>query len=198
MARATSVSLRVARDYGYEGQAVLLQNVQAPDRLGSAPAQLSVEAQWLACQDICIPEHSVAQVTLRQDPLAARPRPPHRQRSLSLPLSACQSPPRGRASLAVDAASVVLRVHGIVRQLPSVAQAQFLPLTWARSTTPPNRESYGRGADLLLTLKRGDLRSSPIGTLDGILVLGPGSGKLQGQGYVLHAFASDAGEPLAR
>src|ERR1700722_18697385 len=34
--------------YGYEGEATLLQNVQAPDRLGSAPAQLSVEAQWVA------------------------------------------------------------------------------------------------------------------------------------------------------
>jgi DsbC/DsbD-like thiol-disulfide interchange protein len=61
--------------YGYEGKAVLLQNVQAPDRLGSKSVQLSVEAQWLACQDICIPEHGVAHVTVRQEPLAARPRP---------------------------------------------------------------------------------------------------------------------------
>jgi len=184
--------------YGYEGQAVLLQNVQAPDRLGSAPAQLSVEAQWLACQDICIPEHSVAQVTLRQDPLAARPTPAASPALFVAAAERLPKPSPWRASLAVDAASVVLRVHGIVRQLPSVAQAQFLPLTWGEIDNAAKQRVVRRGADLLLTLKRGDLRSSPIGTLDGILVLGPGSGKLQGQGYVLHAFASDAGEPLAR
>ena len=184
--------------YGYEGEAVLLQDVRAPDRLGSAPAQLSVEAQWLACQDICIPEHAVAQVTLRQDPLAARPAP---AASPALFIAAAERLPKPspwRASLAVDAAKLVLTVHGIVRQLPSVAQARFLPLTWGEIDNAANQSAVRRGPDLLLTLKRGDLRTSPIGTLDGILVLGTGSGKLQGQGYVLHALAGDARAPLAR
>src|ERR1700722_3030580 len=101
--------------YGYEGEAILLQNVQAPDRLGSAPAQLSVEAQWLACQDICIPEHGIAHVMLRQEPLAAPPGPAP---TPALFAAAAQRLPKSspwRASLASDAASVTLTVHGIAR-----------------------------------------------------------------------------------
>jgi DsbC/DsbD-like thiol-disulfide interchange protein len=184
--------------YGYEGKAVLLQNVQAPDRLGSKPVQLSVEAQWLACQDICIPEHGVAQVTVRQEPLAVRRAP---AASPALFIAAAERLPKPspwRASLAIDATSAVLTIHGIVRQLPLVAEAQFLPLTWGEIDNAAPQRSVRAGADLVLTLKRGDLRSSPIGKLDGILVLGPGGGPLQGQGYLLHALASDARAPPVR
>jgi len=184
--------------YGYEGEAVLLQSVRAPDRLGSEPVQLSVEAQWLACQDICIPEHAVAQVAVRQEPLAALPAP---AASPALFTTAAERLPKRSpwpASLAIDTTSVVLTVHGIGRQFPSVAQAQFLPLTWGEIDNAAPQRSVRAGADLLLTLKRGDLRSAPIGKLDGILLLDPGSGPLQGQGYYLHALASDAGAPLVR
>ena len=184
--------------YGYEGEAVLLQEVRAPDRLGSAPAQLSVEAQWLACQDICIPEHGVAHVTLRQEPLAVRPRPAASPALFAAAARHLPMPSPWRASLASDAASVTLTVHGIARHLPQIAQAQFLPLTWGEIDNAAQQRVVRRGADLLLTLKRGDLRSSSIATLDGILVLGPGSGELRGQGYLVHALTSDAGAPLAR
>jgi DsbC/DsbD-like thiol-disulfide interchange protein len=184
--------------YGYEGEAVLLQNVQAPLRFGSASAQLSVEAQWLVCQDVCIPEHGVAHVTLHQEPLASRPAAAASPALFAAAATRLPKPSPWRASLAVDATSVVLRVHGIVRELPSVAQAQFLPLTWGEIDNAAKQRAVRRGADLLLSLKRGDLRSSPIGTLDGILVLGPGSGPLQGQGYLVHALASAAGAPRVR
>jgi DsbC/DsbD-like thiol-disulfide interchange protein len=184
--------------YGYEGKAVLLQNVLAPDRLGAAPVELSVEAQWLACQDICIPEHGVAHVTVRQEPLAARPAPAASPALFAAAVERLPKPSPWRASLAVNATNVVLTVHGIARQLPSVAAVQFLPLTWGEIDNAASQRSVRAGADLLLTLKRGDLRSSPIGKLDGILVLGPGGGALQGQGYLLHALARDAGAPLMR
>jgi hypothetical protein len=85
-----------------------------------------------------------------------------------------------------------------VRELPSVAEAQFLPLTWGEIDNAAPQRSVRAGADLVLTLKRGDLRSAPIGKLDGILVLGPGSGPLQGQGYLLHAPLGDSGAPPVR
>jgi thiol:disulfide interchange protein DsbD len=184
--------------YGYEGETVLLQNVQAPDRLGSAPVQLLVEAQWLACRDICIPEHGVAHVTVRQGPLAARPVPAPSPPLFTAAAERLPKPSPWNASLAVDATNVVLTVHGIERQLPVVAQARFLPLTWGEIDNAAPQRGVRAGADLLLTLKRGDLRSSPMAKLDGVLVLGPGSGEMQRQGYLLHALASDAGAPLAR
>lgn len=184
--------------YGYEGETVLLQNVQAPQRLGSAPVQLSVEAQWLACRDICIPEHAVANVTVRQGPLAVRPAAAPSPTLFTEAAERLPKPSPWNASLAVDATNVVLTVHGIVRQMPAVVQARFLPLTWGEIDNAAPQRSVRAGADLLLTLKRGDLRSSRMAKLDGVLVLGAGSGQLQGRGYLLHALASDAGAPPAR
>jgi len=184
--------------YGYEGEVVLLQKVHSPDRLSSLPARLSVEAQWLACQDICIPEHGVAQVTVRQEPNAAHhaPSPP-----TALFAAAGERLPRPSpwsTSLAVGAASVILTVHGIARELPSAAQMQFLPLTWGEIDNAAKQITARSGADLLLTLARGDLRSSPLGGLDGVLVLGAGSGQLQGQGFLVHALAKESDAPRAR
>jgi DsbC/DsbD-like thiol-disulfide interchange protein len=184
--------------YGYEGKAVLLQDVQAPDRLGAAPVQLSVEAQWLACQDVCIPEHGVAHVTVRQEPLAAHPVPTVPPAFFVAAAERLPKPSPWPASLAVNATDIVLRVGGIVRQLSSVAEVQFLPLTWGEIDNAAPQHSRRAGADLILTLKRGDLRSSPIEKLDGVLVLGLGGGALQGQGYLLHALAGDASAPPVR
>jgi thiol:disulfide interchange protein DsbD len=184
--------------YGYEGEVVLLQKVHSPDRLSSLPARLSVEAQWLACQDICIPEHGVAQVTVRQEPNAAHhaPSPP-----TALFAAAGERLPRPSpwsTSLAVGGASVILTVHGIARELPSAAQMQFLPLTWGEIDNAAKQITARSGADLRLTLARGDLRSSPLGGLDGVLVLGAGSGPLQGQGFLVHALAKDSDALRAR
>lgn len=184
--------------YGYEGKTVLLQNVQAPERLGSAPVELSVEAQWLACRDICIPEHAVAHVTVRQESLAVRAAAAPSPTLFTAAAERLPKPSPWNATLAVDATNVVLTVHGIVRRLPAEAQARFLPLTWGDIDNAAPQRSARAGADLLLTLKRGDLRSSRMAKLDGVLVLGAGSGQLQGQGYLLHALASDTGAPLAR
>jgi DsbC/DsbD-like thiol-disulfide interchange protein len=184
--------------YGYEGEVALVQTVHAPGSLASTPAKLSVEAQWLACQDICIPEHGVAQVTIRQESTAA-----HAPASAlpALFTAAGARLPKASpwdASLAVGPASVVLTVHGIAPQLPSTAQVQFLPLSWGEIDNAARQKMTRSGADLLLTLARGDLRASALARLDGVLVLGPGSGQLQGRGFLLHALASGTDAPHAR
>jgi thiol:disulfide interchange protein DsbD len=178
--------------YGYEGEVVLLQNVHAPTSLASAPANLSVEAQWLACQDICIPEKGVAQVTLRQEPLTPHHAPVAPAALFAKAVERLPKPSPWGTSLSVASASVVLTVHGIARGLPSSAKAQFLPLTWGQIDNAAPQKSTRSGEDLILTLARGDLRSSALEGLDGVLVLGHGAGAFQGQGFLLHAVASGA------
>jgi hypothetical protein len=75
---------------------------------------------------------------------------------------------------------------------------QFLPLTWGEIDNAAKQITARSGADLRLTLARGDLRSSPLGGLDGVLVLGAGSGRLEGQGFLVHALAKDSDAPRAR
>jgi len=184
--------------YGYEGETVLLQTVHAPTRLSSSPAILSVEAQWLACQDICIPEHAVAQVTLRQDSSASHPAPSASMARIAAASERLPRPSPWTTSLAVAGAHVVLTVNGIARTLPAAARVQFLPLNWGEIDNAATQRTARAGADLLLTLERGDLRSSALEKIDGLLILGPGSGELQGRGFLLHAHASDTGAPSAR
>jgi DsbC/DsbD-like thiol-disulfide interchange protein len=184
--------------YGYEGEVTLVQSVHAPDSLTSVPAYLSVEAQWLACQDICIPEHGVAQVTIRQQPTAAQAAPSASTALFTAAGARLPKPSPWDASLAVGPTSVVLTVHGIAPHLPPSAQVQFLPLTWGEIDNAARQKMARSGDDLLLTLMRGDLRSSPLAKLDGVLAVGPGSGQLEGQGFLLHALASGTGAPLAK
>jgi len=178
--------------YGYEGEVALVQSVHAPGNLASTPAKLSVEAQWLACQDICIPEHAVAQVTIGQESAAAHATPSASPALFTAAGARLPKPSPWGASLAVGSTSVVLTVHGIAPQLPPAAQVQFLPLSWGEIDNAAKQKTARSGADLLLTLARGDLRASPLAGLDGVLVLGPGSGPLQGEGFRLHALASGA------
>jgi hypothetical protein len=77
-----------------------------------------------------------------------------------------------------------------MHDLPSTASVQFLPLTWGEIDNAAKQRSARSGADLRLTLARGDLRSSALQGLDGLLVLGAGSGRFQGQGFLLHAVAN--------
>jgi DsbC/DsbD-like thiol-disulfide interchange protein len=160
--------------------------------------KLSVEAQWLACQDICIPEHALAQVTLPQDSSASHPAPSASMARFTAASERLPRPSPWATSLAVAGAHVVLTVHGIARALPAAAKVQFLPLNWGEIDNAATQRTARSGADLLLTLERGDLRSSPLEKIDGLLVLGPGSAELQGQGFLLHALANDTGAPSAR
>jgi thiol:disulfide interchange protein DsbD len=184
--------------YGYEGEVALVQSVHAPGSLAPVPANLSVEAQWLACQDICIPEHGVAQVTVRQEPAAAHAAPSASTALFTAAGARLPKPSPWDASLAVGPTSVVLTVHGIAPHLPSSAQVQFLPLTWGEIDNAARQKMARSGDDLLLTLTRGDLRSSPLAKLDGVLTVGPGSGHLQGQGFIMHALASSTAAPRAK
>jgi DsbC/DsbD-like thiol-disulfide interchange protein len=52
-------------DYGYEGDTLLLTEVQsAPDLKPGSQAHIEAHAQWLMCHDVCIPASQDLQVTL--------------------------------------------------------------------------------------------------------------------------------------
>lgn len=54
----------ILMNFGYEDQAVFLTEVIAPEQIGAYFATISVEANWLVCKDICIPEHQKLELTL--------------------------------------------------------------------------------------------------------------------------------------
>jgi thiol:disulfide interchange protein DsbD len=178
--------------YGYEGAVTLLQDVRAPAALASIPAMLSVEAHWLVCQDICIPGQARAQVMVRQQATLTGQAA---SGSTLLFNTARERLPRASpwsSSLAVGPSNVVLTLHGLGRDLPSTSGMHFLPLTWGEIDNAAEQKMQRSGVDVLLTLTRGDLRAAPLERLAGVLVLAPGNGPMQGQGFLVDAIKSGA------
>jgi DsbC/DsbD-like thiol-disulfide interchange protein len=176
--------------YGYEGTVALLQDVHTPASAAAKPATLSVEAHWLECQDICIPGQARAQVSVRQTgaPLAATASP-----AKALFQHTREQLPKAspwRSSLAVSAKKVVVTLYGLAHDLPAGSDLHFLPLTWGQIDNAAAQRVQRSGADISLTLMRGDLRAAPLDRLAGVLILRPGDGRSQAQGFQLEATTS--------
>jgi thiol:disulfide interchange protein DsbD len=184
--------------YGYEGQAVLLQTVHAPTTVSAMPVRLSVEAQWLACRDICIPEHGAAQITLSQEPASATPPTAAAPAIFAEGSEHLPQPSPWPASLRVDKSTVELRVRGLAHEVPAGAKIEFLPLNWGEIDNAAAQRTMRSGADLILTLARGDLRSRPLAQLNGVLVVIEGHGTSRERGFFLQARTSSATDKRAQ
>src|SRR5215475_3600006 len=58
--------------YGYENEALLMQEITPPSKLDESPVKLSTEASWLVCEKICIPGGATLQLDL---PVASTSQP---------------------------------------------------------------------------------------------------------------------------
>jgi DsbC/DsbD-like thiol-disulfide interchange protein len=177
--------------YGYEGRAVLLQSVHAPVSLPAGPAKLSVDVQWLACSNICIPEHGAAEIILNQTPSSSAP-----STTTALFTESTGRLPRPApwpASLRVDPTNIEVRVRAAAHDLPADAKIEFVPLAWGAINSAAAQRVTRAGPDLVLTLVRGDLRAQPLSQLNGLLIVSDAHGSSRPQGFFLQARASDSG-----
>ncbi|MCZ8234413.1 MAG: protein-disulfide reductase DsbD family protein [Inhella sp.] len=51
-------------NYGFEGKLLLPVAVSLPDPLPAGPLKIDLQAQWLVCKDVCIPEEGQFSITL--------------------------------------------------------------------------------------------------------------------------------------
>src|SRR5215471_6618098 len=58
--------------YGYENEVLLIQEITPPSKLNDSSAKLSIEANWLVCEKICIPGSATLQLDL---PVASTSQP---------------------------------------------------------------------------------------------------------------------------
>ncbi|HMJ98089.1 MAG TPA: protein-disulfide reductase DsbD domain-containing protein [Reyranella sp.] len=81
-------------NYGFQNEAMLLVRITPPADLGGASLKLAAEANWLVCEDVCIPEDGKFE--------------------LSLPIAAAATPaaPATRAIFDKARQSVPAEVHG--------------------------------------------------------------------------------------
>jgi DsbC/DsbD-like thiol-disulfide interchange protein len=182
--------------YGYEERTVLLQTVHAPVSLPAGPATLSVDAQWLVCSNICIPERGTAQIILNQKSGA-----PAASATTTLFADSTERLPRPSpwpASLRVDPKNLEVRIRGLAHDLPADAKIEFVPLTWGEINSAAAQRMQRSGADLILTLARGDLRAQTLVQLSGLIVVTETRGPNRPRGFLVRANASDSANARTR
>jgi DsbC/DsbD-like thiol-disulfide interchange protein len=156
-------------DYGYQDDVVLLVPVQVAAGLKNGDqAQIGLQARWLICSDVCIPDHAQLHLSL---PLASGPAQGPTQspvlnnakKRLPRPL-----PASWKAWATAEKDDFVL---SIVAGKP-ISSAEFFPLTAeeVENAAPQPVQTNREGAKI--TLKKSDQILKPIRVLKGLLVLG--------------------------
>ena len=154
-------------DYGYEGDVVLLVPVRAPrDLKAGNKADIGLQAKWLICREICIPDHADLHLTL---PVVneAKDQASIEQAKKHLPK------PWPRSWKAMVTSRKDDFVLSVVRGNP-IREAEFYPLVAEQieNAAAQSVETIAQGARI--TLKKSDQLLKPIAVLKGLLVLGPG------------------------
>jgi thiol:disulfide interchange protein DsbD len=152
--------------YGYEGSVLLPVTVTVPSKLDpGANVTLSGHANWLVCEQICVPEESDVSLTL---PVSAGPAAPSPRWAPDFAATRAQIPVPSPfpATATSDGKSIRLKVAtGDSRKLGDIA---FLPLDTGAIDNMATQRAETDRAGLSLTLARPD-KASALKTLDGVL-----------------------------
>jgi thiol:disulfide interchange protein DsbD len=158
-------------DYGYHDDVLLPLTIHPPSAISNRTSvEFGVEAKWLVCREVCIPEHAQLRLSL---PVAATAitDPQHAQlfdkteKLLPQPL-----PRTWKASAMSSKDGFALAIHA----RKPITKAEFFPLDPGQIDNAAPQELHPSKTGATLTLKKSDLLLKPIPILRGVLVV-PGS-----------------------
>ena len=167
-------------EYGYDDEAVLLTEIQVPEKIEGDSVTLGAKVSYLVCREICIPEETHVQLTLpvsrtgaaSQSAFAGEIEKARSALPVPLPGTATYSVNKAKESLRLTVSTDEKLVHG-------VKEARFFPLTWGSVSNPAPQPMKISGGQLTLDLKQGDTKETPE-KLDGLLVVTKGKGERTG------------------
>ena len=158
-------------DYGYHGDVLLAVPLRVSPSARAGTADIAIEAKWLICREVCLPDRAQLKISLPVGPEA-------KQNPTAATLFAANDkllpqpwPAAWRASARSSKDTFVLSLE----TGKSFSQASFFPLDPDQidNAASPKVEASPRGARI--TLKKSDLLLKPIRVLRGVLVLPGGS-----------------------
>lgn len=156
-------------NFGYHGAVALLTQIQPPPTLAAGQAlSVRVRGDWLICQEDCIPEEAVLELSL---PVSAEPAPPdprwsvlfaatRRLLPVAAPWSAHYRLTPEALALSLDAGPAVERVTAV----------EFFPFADGVIEHAAPQTLRRAGAELQLSVARGTLQELPP-TLAGVVVV---------------------------
>ena len=159
--------------YGYADEVVLLTRMSAwPGIRGASTVPLVVNASWLVCAEVCVPEQGRFELSL---PVAPGTPPSSRERDLIERYRARLPAPADPASrFRATGDALRLRVPFPDEWSGPADDVWFYPLAYGEVEHGAPQPARIDGGALVVTLARGDLGDRPLERLRGVLVLRAG------------------------
>jgi DsbC/DsbD-like thiol-disulfide interchange protein len=156
------------RDYGYEGQVLLMTALQPKDSV-TAPVEIGAAVKYLVCREICIPEKANLTLSLpgnnSSNTESSEWRTLFQQTRAQLPKPL---PPSLKVTATSAGRDVVLMLEGAA----GTHEMRFFPLEPGiiENSAPQSLTSNGRVTRL--TIRKSEQLGKPLSTLRGVIVLG--------------------------
>jgi DsbC/DsbD-like thiol-disulfide interchange protein len=160
-------------DYGYHDDVLLMIPVHTPQFISTNSGQFGsreefeVEAKWLVCREVCIPEHAQLRLTL---PIGTAARANEQNAALvekTQKLLPQPMPRTWKASVTSSKDEFLLTIHAD----KPITKVEFFPLDPGQIDNAAPQKLRSSTTGLAMTLKKSDLLLKPSTTLRGVLVI---------------------------
>lgn len=157
-------------NYGFKDESMLLVRITPPADL-AGPLKLEAAANWLVCEDVCIPEEGKFELTLPSG-AAATPAPPatrtlFEQARRNIPT---ESPWPARYGVAQSGdPTLIVDAKGL--KADTIGNVYFFPAEWGPIATMAKQSATVDANGIRIPLKRGDAKTALPPLLAGTLVL---------------------------
>ena len=157
-------------NYGFKDESMLLVRITPPADL-AGPLKLEATANWLVCEDVCIPEEGKFELTLPSG-TAAAPAPPatrtlFEQARHNIPT---ESPWPARYGVAQSGdPTLIVDAKGL--KADTIGNVYFFPAEWGPIATMAKQSATVDANGIRIPLKRGDAKTALPPLLAGTLVL---------------------------
>jgi thiol:disulfide interchange protein DsbD len=171
-------------NYGFHDDIMLLVKITPPADFAGSTLVLAADANWLVCNDVCIPEEGKFSLTLPVGPVAKPADPPTRalfdaarqQAATDSPWTARFNVDKsGDPTLIVDAANL---------KPETVRDVYFFPAEWGAVANMVKQTARVTSNGIVIPLKKGDAKAATPQKIDGTLELI----EKTGDGEQRHAF----------
>lgn len=157
-------------NYGFKDEAMLLVRITPPTDL-AGPLKIAAEANWLVCEDVCIPEEGKFELVLPTG-AAATPAPPttltlFEQARRAVP-TASPWPARYGVSKSGDP-TLLVEAKGL--KPDQVSNIYFFPAEWGPVATMGKQSATVTAEGIRIPLKKGDAKTAMPAEIAGTLVL---------------------------
>lgn len=184
-------------NYGYADAVTLLTEVSLPSTLAvGSQVPIEVEANWLVCHELCIPQKARLGLSLpvvAADAPASPIDPLITQARAQLPQS-----PAWSATVARSASGLTLTLPAPAVPAGAKPGLRFFPSEWGPVSHAGAQQVTRQGDAWVLHLPAGEAPLADGQLLDGVLVVSQGEGaQAQRVGYTLQSTVGPAGTPSA-